>query len=99
MPVVTLLVLACLALVAQRLYASPLLRHAWLYTAGALVVYWFSTSGGWARGWVAGWAHGRVGAWVGGRVGGWVGGWALVMQLLLLCWGGFNAGWCLIAVG
>lgn len=46
MPLVSLAVLGGVALVGYRLYSAPFMRHQWLYAVGALVVYWFSVSGG-----------------------------------------------------
>jgi hypothetical protein len=35
--------------VGYHIYSSPLLRHTWIYAAGSVFVFWFSTSGETAR--------------------------------------------------
>jgi len=49
MPVVSLAVLGGVGSVGYKLYYAPFTRHQALYAAGALVIYWFSVSGGWSR--------------------------------------------------
>jgi oligosaccharyltransferase complex subunit gamma len=46
MPVVSLAVLGGVGSVGYKLYYAPFMRHQALYAAGALVIYWFSVSGG-----------------------------------------------------
>lgn len=60
MPVVSLAVLGGVGSVGYKLYYAPFMRHQALYAAGALVVYWFSVSGGCQarEGW---WGLGRCG--------------------------------------
>lgn len=46
LPLLTLAVMAGLGLLGQRLYHAAFMRHPAIYIAGALVVWWFSVSGG-----------------------------------------------------
>lgn len=46
MPLVSLAVLGALIFVGIKLYNAPFMRHQALYAVGALVIYWFSVSGG-----------------------------------------------------
>jgi len=46
MPLVSLAVLGVIAMVGYRLYYAPFMRHQAIYAVGALVIYWFSVSGG-----------------------------------------------------